>query len=658
MKRIEVSRLIEVLPEVSEKLRADGFRVGTSQVVEAARLLDTYAALKKATHLPLDEAAFVVASAFGIPGSAWIVADAIESATHSINVKERFEVIEHEIVERLEKAGLKPGQKVSRKRIAGKGKGRRERIAAYLDLKRIGVISRFQGTERVANRREITKLAWRLASLGYESLEEAVRSSKPLQSEDDLALQADAGLAYSGDLRRIPTSALLRLARRASELHRRRLLEEVAEELARRIRSGHSVDSEALKYLDEAGLLGPMEEAAVLARRPGDVDVDLLSPSDIARLAASLTEDKAAQLVAKALRETKSEEYAWSILENVDVHLLWEVGRNPLKGARRRLLEAAAEAARSLREAVTYAETGLEGHADMAQYLAESAIAKLAGIPRDVGGGKLTPSNVEAVARLAEAIVDVLRGREASQLAGILTRFDPGVSIKILRGMYKRGGVLRDRSIEIAEKLLEKLSSTAGSRLLPKYIQSTTMPGRLEVRMSIYRLLRRSPDPLIFRRRLRARQLSMALDVSGSMSRYSVWALAIALSFTRNIKDLILFSHRIERIRNPFTPRQVAAALMSVEFAGLTDIYGALMAAAESASKRLVVVTDLKQTVHRGDVGEAVRSLKPRGFKVVFIVPPVHDHVEREAVEAAGARVRVAFKPEDAAREVLYALRR
>ena len=658
MRRVEVSKLIEVLPEVSEKLRANGFKVGTSQVVEAARLLDTYAALKKSTYLPLDEAAFVVASVFGIPGNIAVVADAIDSATHSNNVKERFEAIERGIAEKLEKAGLKPGQRVSRKKIAGKGKGRRERIAAYLDLKRIGVINRFQSVERVANRHEIAKLAWRLASLGYESLEEAIKSTRPLQSEDDLALQVDAGFTYSGDLKRIPTNALLKLARRASEMRRRRLLEEVAEELARRIRSGQSVDSEALKYLDEAGLLGPMEEAAILARRPGDVDVSLLTPTDIARLASSLTEDKAAQLVAKALREAKSEEYAWSILENVDVHLLWEVGRNPLKGARRKLLEAAAEAARSLREAVTYAETGLEGHADMAQYLAESAISKLAGIPKGVGGGKLTPSNVEAVARLAEAIVDIMRSGEADQLARILTRLDPSVSIKILRGMYKRGGVLRDRSIEIAEKLLEKLSSTAGSKLLPKYIQATSMPGRLEVRTSIYRLLRKSPDPLIFRRRLRARQLSMALDVSGSMSRYSVWALAIALSFTRNIKDLILFSHKIEKIRHPFTPRQVAAALMSVEFTGLTDIYGALMAAAESASKRLVVVTDLKQTVQRGDVGEAVRMLKSRGFRVVFIVPPIHDHIEREAVELAGARVRVAFKPEDAAREVLYALRR
>lgn len=658
MRRIEVSKLIEALPEVSDKLRASGFRVGTSQVVEAARLLEAYAALKRATHLPLDEAAFVVASALSMPGNLDTIMDAIDSATHSSSVKERFEAIERGIVERLEKAGLKPGQRVSRKKIAGKGKGRRERIAAYLDLKKVGVISRIQGVERVAGRQEITRLAWRLASQGYESLEDAVRSASPLHSKDDLALQAYAGLAYSGDLKRMPTGSLLKLARWASEHRRRRVLEEVAEELARRIRSGHSVGSEALKYLNEAGILGPLEEAAVLARRPGDVDVSLLDPSDVARLASSLEEERAAQLVAKALRESRSEEYAWSILENVDVHILWEVGRNPLKGVRRRLLDAAVEASKSLREAVTYLETGLEGHADMAEYLAESALAKLSGIPRDAGGGKLTPTAVESTARAAKVIVVAARSGEADRLAAILAGLDPEVSLRILRGMYRRGGMLRDRSIELAEKLLEKLSSIAGSRLLPKYVQTSSMPGRLMVRESIYRILRRSPEPLVFRRKLKARQLSMALDVSGSMSRYSVWALAIALPFSRNIKDLILFSHKIEKLRSPLTPRDVAAALMSAEFAGFTDIYGALMAAADAASKRLVVVTDLKQTVNRGDVSEAVRELRARGFRVVFIVPPVHDHVERESVEAAGARVRVAFKPEDAAREVLYALRR
>ncbi|GAB6147843.1 VWA domain-containing protein [Stetteria hydrogenophila] len=659
MRRVKVSKLIDALPALAESLRAQGFKVGTSQVVEAARLLDTYAVLKGTAHLPVDEAAFVIASALGLPGSINEVADSIASSLRSSNVEERFKVIEEGILEMLDKAKLKPGQRVSKKTVARGGGDRRERIASYLDLKRLGVISRIRGEERVASRRDIARMAWRLALLGYGSVEDAVRHFKPPQSEDDLDLHASMGLARREDLERLSTDALLRLARRASEKRRRRLLEEASEELARRIRSGQAVDSEALKYLEEAGLLGPVEEAAILARKPGSVDTGLLSPEDIVRIASSLTDDKAAQLIAKALKESRSEERAWSILERVDVHLLWRVGRNPLRGERRRLLEAAVDAARSLREAIAYIETGLEGHAEMSRHLAESSLRKLSGIPREACGGKLTPASVEAVARLAEALVASVGNGETERLTDALARLDPATSIAILRGIYRRGDeALRDRSVRLAEKLLERLSSTAGSRLLPKKVQATSRPGRLEVRATIYRMIRRRPDTLVFKRRLKARQVSMALDVSGSMSRYSLWALSIALAFARNIRDLILFSHRIERLRYPFTSRQVAAALLSAEFEGLTDIYGALSAAADSASKRLIVLTDLKQTVQSGDVGEAVRSLVSRGFRVVFIVPPVHDYVARRSVEDAGARVWVAFKPEDAARRVLYVLRR
>ena len=184
-----------------------------------------------------------------------------------------------------------------------------------------------------------------------------------------------------------------------------------------------------------------------------------------------------------------------------------------------------------------------------------------------------------------------------------------------------------------------------------------TRPGRVDVRLSAYRMLRMAPDPLRFRRRLASRDVTLVLDVSGSMARYSVWALAIAMAFSSHVRDLVLFSSSPRLLRGPLKPAVLAEALLSTSFRGLTDIAGALGAAGQARSKRVVVVTDLKQTV-AGDVAGALEALLARGFRVVFIVPPSFDAVERARVEALGARVRVAYKPEDAAREVLRVLRR
>nr|MEB3851551.1 hypothetical protein [Desulfurococcales archaeon] len=74
--------------------------------------------------------------------------------------------------------------------------------------------------------------------------------------------------------------------------------------------------------------------------------------------------------------------------------------------------------------------------------------------------------------------------------------------------------------------------------------------------------------------------------------------------------------------------------------------------------RRLVLVSDLHQTVAPGDPAEVAASLTRRGYRILAIAPPSHHAETRRRLEEAGAKVRVAYTPRDAAREVLRSILR
>lgn len=656
--RYSVSDLIELLAPLGEVLRARGVQVGTSQLVTAARLLRSYSDLVGREYLEEREVAFILSSVLSArEAQRRIVEEEARVLLARARMGEIARAIEGEIGERLASLGLRPGERVVKKRVLA-GPRRRERIAAYLELRRIGAITGPPGRERVVSEGEIAVLARRLARQGFSSVSEAARAAKRGWSPDDTLLHAEAHLGAGDELGSMETPRLVRLARAAIRKGDKGLLRAVAEELGDRVLRGERVDpEEARRILERAGLLSAAHMRALVARSPSLAGESGLDADSLARLARSLGVERGGEIVAKAMRRM-SEADAKRLAGSVDPLLLWGVKRHPLRGGEGALVEAAAEAARSLREALIYAETGEPGRADMSRFHAARSLERLAGAADSLGG--LRRADVEALARAAEAIVEALEsGGSLEGLTSTLWRLGPARAIQVLRGLYSRATPESRRLlVRAASSLLHRFASREGLRLLPRTVTSPIRPGRLEVRRTIYRLGRMAPDPLVFRRRLRSRNVSLALDVSGSMVEHSMWALSIAMLFSANIQRLVMFSSEPLVFDAPLTPTTLAETLLSTRFAGYTDIAGALEAAAGGGSRRIVLVSDLRQTVEPGDPAAVASALSRRGYRILAITPPSHDAQMRRRLEEAGVAVRVAYTPREAAREVLRSILR
>jgi hypothetical protein len=657
--RYNIVAIIELLPPLAAALRKRGVRIGTGQLVMAARILRSYSTLVSREYLDENEVSLILSSTLLLRQSQ---AEALGEELRALLATARLEGsargLREEIVERLEVLGLKPGARVFKKRVL-KGPHRRERVAAYLELKRIGVIRGSPGRERVASESEIALISKRLARLGYSSVGEAARESGRGWSEDDIMLHAEARLGAGRELETMETRRLLDLGEAAIKKGDKNLLKSVAEEIGRRILRGERVDGErAYRILRRAGLLSVAHERALVARDPSLVPDTSLSLRELSKLAESLGEEKGGSIIAKALKGMKRNE-ARELLSSLDPSLLWDVKRHPFTGEEASLVEAAVNAARSLREALTYAETGEPGRADMARDLAVKSLEAIEKIGLSMG--RLNRGEIEGMALTALSIVDFIEGgfESVEGLVSSLRRLGLPRALKVLRGLYTRASPeARGLVVRAAASLLYRLAAREGLRLLPRKILSLHGPGRLEVRHTLYRMSRLAQDPLVFRKRLRSRSLSLVLDVSGSMIEHSVWALSIAMLFNYNIERLVLFSSEPTVLDGPFSPLELAETLLSARFAGYTDIAGALEAASTSKPRRLVLVSDLHQTVKPGDPVDVASALVRRGVRMLAIAPPAHDTVTRRRLEEVGVKVRIAYTPRDAAREVLRTLLR
>jgi len=657
--RYSVDTIIDLLPSLAAALRGRGLRVGTGQLVTAARILRSYSTLVSREYLEEAEVSLILTSTLALgPGQAGALSEELRSLLATARLEGGARELREEIVGRLEALGLKPGARVFKRRVL-EGPRRRERIAAYLELKRIGVIKGSPDGERVASESEITVISKRLARLGYSSIEEAARESGRGWSEDDIMLHAEARLGAGRELEAMETRRLIGLGEAAIRKGDKNLLRLVAEEIGRRILRGERVDGEeAYRILRRAGVLSAAHERVLVARDPSLAGSTSLSVRELSGLAESLGEERGGSIIAKALKSMGRDE-ARELLSILDPSLLWDVKRHPFTGEEALLVEAAVNAARSLREALMYAETGEPGRADMARDLANRSLEAAGRI--DLSIGRLSRSEIEGMALTALSIVDFVEGgfESVEGLVSSLRRLSLPSALRVLRGLYTRAGPeARRLVVRAAASLLYRLAAREGLRLLPRKALSPHPPGRLEVRHTIYRMGRLAQDPLVFRRRLRSRSLGLVLDVSGSMLEHSVWALSIAMLFNHNIERLVLFSSEPRVIEGPFTPLELAETLLSTRFAGYTDIAGALEAAATPKPRRLVLVSDLRQTVKPGDPVGVASALVRRGVKMLVIAPPAHDIAARRGLEEVGVSVRIAYTPRDAAREVLRTLLR
>ncbi len=663
MRLFNIEDLIEALPEIAARLRSSGHSIGTSQLVEAARILESYAGLRGQHRIEEGEAAFILASVLSSRGvTEHEVQAVLKEAMARRGLRERAERILIDIEERLKAINARPGARVSRRKLPGGKRERRTKVKAYMELKRIGVIESREGGDRVVDQASIRRIAWTLARNGYEGVEDAVRSSHDIPASQAMAV-AEAGIELTGEaLSRIDGWRLLKLGEASIRKGNRRMLKAVAEEVSKRILSGHRLEpGAARRILDRAGLLTPDHDKMLYMTSHGRLDLGEEDPDidTIIEAVRGMDQDEAAMLIARALKRLEPEK-ARSLLSGVDPYLLWEVKKTRLGGVEARLVRALGDAARAVREAMLYTETGNPGRADMARDYIDRARMEAEDL-EGVSIGGLGRSSVEELVTVAEAILSMASADSPApgELSRLLSMMDFEKAVKVLRGLYRSGDPRWRGILEWAlERIIYMASSREGLRPLPKWRLSGSSRGRLDLRRSIYRRVRASPDPLVYRVRKRSNLVSLALDTSGSMQSYSIWALGMAAIFARSMDKIVLFSHTVEEYRGPFGRRDIARILLSARFQGYTDVYNGINAASDTRAKRIVVISDLTQTVDSGDPLEASLRASRAGKKLIFIVPLRHDEDLRSSLERAGFTVTLAHTPRHAARQVLRAFSR
>ena len=662
--RISREDLRDILIGLAYALRGAGERVGTSELVEAHRIIADYMALERKEYLAPDELLKIVVSIWPPAARRKRLLEAeLSKMLAGKGVEERARRILDDLLRAAHDIGARPGDRVSLK-SATKGRSKKERArarAAFARLRRVGAIARRGGREKLVDQAGLRAIALRLARQGFSSLEEAASAGRLPGSMDDLMLMAEARIPVAREsLEGLSESRLLRAGWAALRKRDYRTQRAVGEELRRRIARGEPVrDPEGVvELLRRAGML-TSDVLIGLAMRGEPVPG--LDPGTVADIAESLGVEAGGRLISGYRKVMDREKYL-DLASRVDPRLLWGVRPGSVPREYRELVEAAASAAMALREAMEYARTLDPARADMARHYAAKASSLLARV-RGPGVGKLDRDSIEALIGQAEGIVSSVEGIGSGivdpSIVDVLATMDLPDAVEVLRSAYGNTSSSEARRLLVnaMDRLLARASSNVG--LLPVGGRRRSPRGRLELRPSLYNIIRMRERPLVFTVKRMSRPLSLALDTSGSMSRYSAWALAVAALFSRHIERLVMFSHEIHVYRGPFSRRDLARILLEAEFGGRTDIGRAIEAAAGRGRSRLVIaVTDLAQTVAGPPPWEVAADLRRRGVEIVFVTHRHYDRDARKRLEEEGARVLVARGPRDAARRLLHIIRR
>jgi len=646
---VTVKDVNDLIVEAAQAVRRAGLRpLSPSDLVLAGSVLRDYVILRGGS-IDLDEALYVLSNLFNIKINLL--------NKFFINNKENIENIRQEIANYLKALELRPGSKVSIRDLAKRSSRREKRqiknIIAILEA--TGVLKKRHGERRVASPSEIEMIAEKLGSQGFKDLLEAARSTAP-KNRDSILLRAESRIGIDAEaLKRTDEKTLLRIGRSALKKNDRKLLDAVTEELKERIRSGGKVRNpgEIAKLLEAAGVRDShiwegLIESGLTDRKAG---------SGIVRSAAlNSGPEKGAEIVGKYTKLLSPED-AVRLAASLPLEYLWKA-RAPrqLDARERALFEAAVNAAKALREARLYSETLDPAHADAAYYYSSKA-RRLLETAADSIGGSLDKRSIALASRHAQQVVSWVESLTSSINGFVLRRalsaLDYEPAIVLARNLYSKSGSEEERRIIISTlaSLLHKFAEKSGIVPLPVKRKTTARRGRMLVRETIYRSIRFSQPPTVYEEKLKSGRLALVLDTSSSMFSYAEWALLVAGAFHNNISRLIAFNHDTVIVERAPSKNSLAELLLSLEFEGRTNISSALRAAS-GGPRRIVLVSDLYQTVKDEPVPTVVRDLLGRGYKLTIVVPPSYNRELSLTLESLGAKIVRATSPREAARRI------
>ncbi|MEB3860147.1 MAG: hypothetical protein LRS43_02930, partial [Desulfurococcales archaeon] len=338
----DVEGLASLVLEIASSLRGRGYRVGTGEVVQAINMVRSYASIMGLTRISEKDLAMIITASMPSIADEKLVLQEIRALTSRRSLGELISRLEEQVEERLEILGARLGQGVSRKSIVRGAKGskeRRERLRAYLELKKAGLIVKRSFGEAVVDPITLKKRLARMASLGIRDLREALEKRGTWDRDSSLTF-AETRLSLEPEsLGEADMQSIINLAEAAIAKGNYRLLRESGRELLKRISQGYRADPERAKaILRKAGLLTPEAETALATIDYRVVEPRSLEPERVASLVSVADLESGAEIVARYLKEASPDD-ARRLLSMVDPALLWKVKKTSLKGRDAGLVE-------------------------------------------------------------------------------------------------------------------------------------------------------------------------------------------------------------------------------------------------------------------------------------------------------------------------------
>ncbi len=632
--------IARLVAEVAAATRGEGVPVSVSEEVMAARLLAAYAAAGRGL-LGIDDFVAVFVSCFAKRGGDEA---AVERAVRRLFGGRSAERIIKAMRSDLRLVGSSFGRPV-RKSFS---KMSAEERAALGRLQAVGVVRRgrrgfYSVSERVAHG-IAEELARRYG--GYEEAVAArVREAVNAGRRSLIELLGDEVLRYI-DLSSLSLDKLggLYRASRARAV-REAAARAAAEKLDRGEPLGRSA-SDVFEMLARHGLLTPRRVERLLAAEPrlaerAAAELGTEQVLDIAERIASRNPTLGAEIAARSMRAggRVREALAEAFREGLGTLSL----REGVEG-----LASLWRARRSLEE---YLVTWNQGYLDMALFELE----------RSRGGGEARAALLSAARLLGE-------GDAAAALRILIRGLDDASAFELLSSIY-HGSAPEDVK-RLALSLMRIVMRRAvrrfeaSARMLYRFERSTVEGERLDLRATLFRTVRSLPDPLVWLRRRRARTLVVALDRSASMRSFSFYAAAAAAAFAPLIERLVVFDSEVDVFEVSGSAGRMAAArlvdlIVSVRFGGFTDIAGAVAEAVRGLSPRkLVLVSDLRQTVAGGDAVEALCDAVRRRWSVDVIAPPSAEPGATSLLRGCGVNVYVVEGRRELSRVLLRVMAR
>ncbi len=645
--------LLVTAVRVAMRLRNAGLRVGTSEVLESLRIAENLAMLEGRDEPSLDDVYTAMRAVVAKSSRDEEMFDRVwrEVTTSRQQCVARMLAA---VEEDLKKLGLSWGSRIYSKRRLLSGPHADERREAYSRLKLLGLIVRTSRGDVVLDRESALRRLRRIASSYSSPWEALAESAARLISRGRIewftlyAAPVDEEKLAGVELDRIAAAGL-----QALQEGNRGLARKLAGIVSRRLEAGETPrDSwSAYRLLDELELLTPRSLASLLRGEPRLVEHLLRSRETRDMLAEALRYLDPVSLrgiLRKLVRDKRGLGIAASLVGEVDLSVWTEVNmsRQP-RTWEEAVIAAVSSLARAEREFLAAASGG-EAHLDMAFYELERF--------KRIDYSGAPDWAVSAIERYAERVEHLRSAFESrvdayARLSAIVKSMSPDEALLYLRSIYRSGDEeLKRVALRLAELLWRRLEARVAraSRLSPRKQRSTR--GRIDVRRTVYNVIALREEPIVAYKRERHPLFALVLDTSGSMAKYSIWALLSASAFAAAVESITLFSSNVTIVRQAYrlSRRRLIELLFRTDFAGYTNISAALRETARvyNTPARMLVVTDACQTVEDTPPHSTVEELSKRGWKLYFILPPRHCVDEREKISAY-AMVKLVARPED-----------